>query len=321
MVNRSHLVHVTVALSWALLASCGEGGGNSPAPVAVAPNPAPAPTPTPAPTPAPTPTPLSGPAAITLVGEFSVLGYELSYTTTAINGNDRQDVLETFDGTRFRYLASGTHQLLLPLFEWTPLGAAFVDGAFSVQNVVEPGGAKSYQLTMLIPGVSQLPLSYTGFASWYLNRLVLTSSGRQLHLTGKFAYGVATPAGSLPLTGGVTYRGFGDFEGYGNPSPTDLMVDYATGQIAGQITPHFSDFGGGPSIPPGTLTFAGVLPHGSSAATADVQLPNGKVGKIDIQFTGPGGEELMFRFRGIIPCTPAGGECVEVASGAARRNG
>ncbi|HUQ12846.1 MAG TPA: hypothetical protein VM055_01040 [Novosphingobium sp.] len=305
----------------AMLAACGGGGGSSapPPPVAAAPAPAPSPTPTPAPTPTPTPTPtpLAGPAAIARVGEFAVLGYEMSYTVLP-NGNDRQDVTEYFDGTRFRYLAEGVHELLLPQFEWSRLGSASLDtGLFSVQEVAEPGGAKSFLLSMLVPGVKSLPLNHTGFATWYLTRTVPAPSGRLLYLFGGFAYGVATLPANMPNTGTVTYNGFGDVDGYGSTSPVLVIVDFATRRVEGRIVPTFTEFGGGQSVS-GTFGFVGTLPAGANAMTADVTLANGKTGKIEIAFTGPKAEELMFRFRGTIPCLSFNnGDCAVVFPGAA----
>lgn len=307
------------------LAGCGGGsssGGPAPTAVTPAPTPTPSPTPTPTPTPSPSPSPtaLSGPAAIAQVGEFTVLGYEASFST-ATNTNDRQDFTENFEGTRFRYLASGVHELLLPMFEWSRLGTAFSSGTFtfSTQEVLEPGGAKSFLLTMLIPGAGVLPLSHTGFATWYSNRQIVTAAGRELHISGSFAYGVATSPGNLPTSGMMTYQGFGDLEGYGTPSPFSATVDFSTGRIDGKITPIFTEFGGG-EVNAGTFDFSAALAAGSTAVTVDLPLANGKTGKLEIQFTGPAGEELMFRFRGAVPCLHInGGDCAVVMPGAARR--
>ena len=73
-----------------LLTGCGGGASSSAAaPVALAPAPtpvlapSPSPTPAPSPTPTPIPTPLSGPAALTQIQDFAVLGYSVTGTTSA----------------------------------------------------------------------------------------------------------------------------------------------------------------------------------------------------------------------------------------------
>lgn len=286
-----------------LTTACGGGDGSSTGatPIVASP-PAPTPTPTATPTPAPTPTPIAGAAAIQQVGEFAVLGYTKSYNTKA-DGSDAQDIVETFEGTRFRYLASGVHEVLFPLSEWSPLGTASRSGnsPFSSMSVNEPNGAKGFFLLMLIPKVAELPLSHTGFATWYANRGTQLSGGRIMQLTGSFAYGVATTPGELPSMGSKTFKGFGDLEGYGVTSPLQVTVDFATGKLTGTITPTFADWGGG-TTPSGPYSFSGVLTAGATSVALDIALPGGKTGRIELVFTGPTGEEMMIRFRGDIPC-------------------
>ncbi|RYG87483.1 MAG: hypothetical protein EON59_07275 [Alphaproteobacteria bacterium] len=240
--------------------------------------------------------------AIEQVGEFAVLGYAKSYTTRA-DGSDTQDFAEFFEGTRFRFLASGIHELLIPTSEWSPLGNATrnVASLFSTVSVAEPSGQKGFATLMLIPQIKALALSHTGFATWYANQGTALANGRTLQLSGGFSYGVVTAPGGLPGTGTKTFKGFGDLEGYGVSSPLEVTVDFATGRLTGKITPTFLEFGGS-ERPVGPYSFAGSVAAGALSAAVDVALPNGKTGRIDIVFTGPAAEEMMVRFRGTIPC-------------------
>jgi hypothetical protein len=263
--------------------------------------------------------------AIASVGEFAVLGYESSYTT-ATNGSDLQDFASTFEGTRFRYLASGVHELLLPMFEWSALGSGFtLSKNFTFHSVSEGGtSGKGFYLSLLRPDAPDLPLSYSGFGTWYLHTQVLTSTGRRRNIDGRFAYGVATPTGQLPAAGTATYQGFGDFDGYATPSPIVASIDFATGHVEGTITPTYNDGAGGIFAAP-ALSFFGTLPSGGGLVSVELSLPGGRSGTLELQFAGPAAQELIFRFRGTIadPVTAgfSNAEISAVGVGAARRSG
>lgn len=285
------------------LTGCGGGSSSSaPAPVAVAPAPvpvpAPSPSPTPAPSPTPTPAPLAGPAALTQIQDFAVLGYSVTGTTSA-NGSGQ--LVQQNDGIAFRYIASHSgHEFMIPGRDWGVVGpSTSVFGGFSYHRVTVGTGSAAfvYDLHLFFPGQSNpvLPLVFTSFGSWSGSSVNQSNPAKFDQSFGSFAYGVPTLAAALPGSGIASYRGV-LFDGYDTPGTIDLTIDFGKREASGTIEPFFNDGIGGigsggkfplsASFPAGVSGFELNFPIGST----------GRTGTVKLQFTGPAAEELMLRW-------------------------
>lgn len=298
-----------VAALAGLVVGCGGGSGSgTAAPVAVAAAtaqaPAPSPSPTPTPTPSPTPTPAAfvGPAALTQVRDFAVLGYSVT-GTTARDGSG--PLIQQPGGVAFRYVVSQSrHEIQIPGRDWGVLGAPFVAGrAFSTQRVTVGTGPAAfvYDLNLFVPGDRNpdLPLVYTSYGSWAASALRASDPERIDQNFGTFAYGVSTPNGAVPRTGTAQYRGL-VFDPYDTLGDLTITFDFATRQVTGSIKPFFNDGIGGISSP-GAFPFSGSIQADATAFQIGFPIGStGRTGLLEIQLTGPNAEELMLRWSATI---------------------
>ena len=306
---------------------CG-GGSSSSASIAVAPAPTPSPTPTPTPTPSPSPTPtsgpLAGPPALTQVQDFAVLGYSVTGST------DREGrggpLVQQPGGVAIRYIASdGRHELMIPGREWGTLGTAFTNGGdFSSQSVTVGTGATAfaYRLALFVPGDRNrtLPLVHTSYGSWEASAINPTDPNKIDQNYGTFAYGVPTQAGGVPRVGMATYRGV-VFDPYSQTGTVNITIDFATRQVTGSIEPFFNDGIGGVESG-GSYPFSGSLQADASAFQASFPIGStGRTGLLEVQLTGPTGEELMLRWSASIIVRHLRVEPIAfILPGVARRN-
>ena len=197
---------VVGALSLAL-AAC--NGGSSPDP-----SPSPTPTPTGTPTPAPTPVTVTFTTseaglqytteggvqrvanvtaiAATMGTAFSFTPDTNGYTYTLLNGSVNPSASEA---APFPVSSIKTCDLTRLCF-----GDAFVFNQVAA-------GSGTYYLSRFIPGSSAVQLlNYVSFGA-FEESVVDTPGGRLLVDLRTFAYGVPTPAASLPTTGTVTFAG------------------------------------------------------------------------------------------------------------------
>jgi hypothetical protein len=123
----------------------------------------------------------------------------------------------------------------------------------------------------------------------------------ELTPAGFFAFGLATPAGSVPTTGSATFdaivRGLTLDTGRPVGGDASLQFDFGAGTLAGNFNPYtFTAVGGQASLGPysfvntvfgiGSTTFAGQLQHSGISS----------FGAFNGLFTGPTAEELMARW-------------------------
>lgn len=285
------------------LAGCGgdsasSGSGAVAVASAPAPAPAPSPAPTPTPSPSPTPAPLAGPAALTQGQDFAVLGYSVT-GTTARDGSGPTS--QQPGGVAFRYVASqARHEIQIPGRDWGVLGVPIVAGAnFSTQRVTVGTGASAfvYDLRLFVPGDRNqaLPLTYTSYGSWAASAIRESDPTKIDQNFGSFAYGVPTPAAGVPRTGTAQYRGI-VFDSYDTAGVALLSIDFGTGRVSGSIEPLFNDGIGGIG-PGGTYPVSGSIQPGVAAFQVNFQIGStGRSGLLEVQFTGPNAEELMFRW-------------------------
>ena len=279
------------AAAAALLTACGGGGGGgdvrfSPPPPA---------------TPTPTPTPATGPVeifpSIDVTTVFATVGIEASRP-----GPDQSLATEGFavsyDAT------TGAYIMDLPS---TPAAPFYVNGnntpndtwwnGHLVDESVSPygEGALSF-VNVLKPDNPQLKLTYTTLAGFDL-------SGMSPEPFGWLAFGMATAAGSIPVTGSSSYGalvrgssvdGSGWIEGSAN-----LHFDFGSGQLSGHFDPIYYHTGGmGEAYPLGRYDFADTI-YSSGATSFSGQLANSNFntpGSFYGLFTGPNAEELMARW-------------------------
>jgi hypothetical protein len=149
---------------------------------------------------------------------------------------------------------------------------------------------------VLKPSNPQLQLTYTTLAGY---------NGSDAGVPfGWFAFGSATPEGTVPVTGGASYsaiiRGAGT-QRYAQVTGTAaLTFDFGLGKLSGHLDPILTDPTGlgFNDTPLGRYDFVNtVYSAGSTAFSA--QLSNASVtglGSLNGLFTGPSAEELMARW-------------------------
>ena len=270
------------------VAACGGGGGgvNSI-------------TPPPSPPPPPPPPPPGGFAAVkifpdvTASTDFSSIGFELT-------GNSASPLRD--DGFSVRYDAMSDRYIFdLP----TQGAAAFYENQANSPNDRYWSGGLSAQanptdvwplMTVLKPSNPEVRLTYTSFASYF------QAGPMEDRPHGIVAFGVATPQGSVPVTGSATYgalvNGFStDGNHYIGGSAT-LQFNFGQGTLQGHFDPATADWAGG-WISLGTYNFENtVFGVGSTQFSGDMRhTTNNRTGSFDGLFTGPAAQELMANWR------------------------
>jgi hypothetical protein len=141
------------------------------------------------------------------------------------------------------------------------------------------------------------------------------------------AFGVATPAGAVPVTGSASYNGViaGDSDVLEQDfligaqiaatvlGSVDLQFDFGMGSLTGSIHPQLNTFGG--LIDLGTLTFTDTVYSSGSTSfsgrfATNISGPNSFSGL----FTGPAAQELIGRWN--FPFTYSGDGATHNATGA-----
>jgi len=248
------------------LVACG-GGGSSEHPSLGAP-PAARPNPTPTPTPPP-PTSIQAPFGVTADTAFATVG----------------------DDVEFRWIDSAkAYEVRFPGKQWERLVAS--DSTASHHNHYPSSGSYG--------------LSVSKGLQYRHTNLVLQFENAWGHPIGRFAYGVPTASGDVPLTGTASYEATvvgraaqgSEQWAYTVRGTGELRFDFGAGTLAGHIDPlidNWSDdvrplgrysfvntvFGAG------STRFSGELAHGSLS----------QLGSFNGLFTGPRAAELMAEWR------------------------
>lgn len=224
---------------------------------------APIPAAPPAPAPAtPFPTPMA-PVPASVSTEFASVGSDI----------------------KIRYDAgSQKYEIMLPGQNWSVLTPeSRSDYAFA-----GPGGAKTLVHFLNEAG----KFNYTGFAGVH-------DSEKSL---GDFAYGIATPASGVPVTGTASYvadlMGQGDFYSIGGTAKLDF--DFAKGSLAGSMRVNGNDPAGWGPYEFGQYDFVRtVYSSGSPSFSGELTNANNNAlgGNFSGIFTGPAAQELMGRWK------------------------
>ena len=282
--SRNLLGRLLVASAALALAACAGGGGSdiAPTPIPIPPSPPPPP---------PTPSTLTVSSTIfpniSTNTNFATLGLE----ATGAAPNPTSSALVR-DGFSVRFdAASKTYIIGLPL---------------SIQ------GALGSDDSVSIAKPSDIQLAYTTFGS--------IASGYYTTTFGHFAFGLATPASGIPVTGTATYDAnvlgstldsyyranqLGGSNVVGNISgAATLQFDFGAGSLAGHFDPilAYNDEMTAPAstktINLGSYSFVNtVYGTGKTNFSGNLSISgSSNPGTFDGQFTGPAAQELMARW-------------------------
>ncbi len=175
------------------------------------------------------------------------------------------------------------------------------------------------ELVLLIPGKSTQNLSYVTFGVWNSS----AASNRNVNI-GTFVFGVQTPAGDMPTTGGATYTGItaGSLNISNNlfnvAGDMSMGVNFGTGAVTGTFSnmarenlqngdiSAWRDFTTTGNIASGTNTFAGTAASNDAALSGTFNgaffgpVSGGSPAEIGggWALSGPGGETAVGGFVG-----------------------
>ncbi len=274
-------IRLFAAVATLAVSACGGGGAGG---AQVAPTPAPPPTPPPPPPPPPPPAGAYLTPGVSQSTDFAVLGWEVEA------GDSTLPAVAT-NGFTVRYdAASQSYSVALPSYQGAPASTFQQNGVSSLyySGLINGSGINPATMAVRRPG----PYQFTNIAG------VDTLADSP---TSIFAFGLATSAGSVPVTGSASYSA--DAEGtslsnlYYFRGGATLNFDFGAGTLGGQMALDVYDLGGGArSI--GTYSFLNTV-YASGSTTFSGSLlnsSNGLGGAFLGQFTGPNAEELMARW-------------------------
>jgi hypothetical protein len=170
--------------------------------------------------------------------------------------------------------------------------AATIEAILPAAPYAQAGRLRAFDGTLLPPTLQ----AWTGLA--------YTRSGYVTGSDNAFAFGLATPAGGVPVTGMATYTA--DLTGgaftpegtavWGLYGSAKLNFDFAAGTLGGYMDPHLNGPMETPEVPrynfvntifsPGSTTFSGSFDAAGPTPSS-----------FEGQFTGPAAQELMATFR------------------------
>lgn len=298
-----------------ILSLCGCAGGGTEIGSSSSPTLMPTPTPAPTPTPTPTPSPPIAPAHLGLVSAapFAVLGVGDTYKTDPSGSRATQLTAPTPQDVHFSYdAATNNYQISVPGFQTgtftnTSYGGSAGQPATSSGSYVTAGASTTLQplfVYLPVPGTSHSPYTYTSFGTWDA-KTGTDSGGDILRADGIFAYGIATAANNVPLTGTANYtadvRGSigADWMGYLSGAAI-LTFDFGAGKLSGSMHAGIFDTFDGIIMDFGKYDFTQtVYSSGSTTFSGKFVVPG--LPNADSSFagvlTGPGAAELMARFQ------------------------
>ena len=288
------------------LTACGGGDISSASSV-----PPPPPTATPTPTPTPAPAPIA-PAHLGLVsvGPFAVLAVGDSYKTNAAGANRTQLTAPAPQDAHFSYnAATNTYQISLPDFQSGTLVQTGYDGsagqpAIGSGSHVSVGATTAVQplfVHLPVPGTQASPYSYTSFGSW-TGQMALSTAGELLKAEGRFAYGIPTGSGDVPLTGSAIYvaeviGSSADASELSISGSATFEFNFGAGTLNGHLNPVIYDYlaYGSAGLSLGRYDFVNtVYANGSTSFSGGLsQVGVAGNGSFSGQFTGPNAAELM----------------------------
>lgn len=290
-----------------VLAGCGGGGGGGERPALGAP-------PTATPTPTPTPTPTSAVAPVTIfrdptpgeyasVGVWTNVGEWVDQYPTTPNEDARITSISSANSSqpRIRYTSGGVYEVQLP-------GDGF-DRLIHHRNVGNPGTdntlfevASQPARTLRISGSRNNGYRYSEMMSWWRPDLDFAFTAD----FGAVAFGVPTPAGSVPVTGSASYQGHvtGITDAKAPLGGTNhyfllpvegtiaLNFDFGTGTLGGEMRLGLNE--GMSYSDLGTFAFnQTIFARGSTTYSGAFATPLSGFNFFNGRFTGPNAEETI----------------------------
>ena len=261
-----------------LVAACGGGGGAGA--VASAPTPVPLPNPT---------VPLIFPA-VTASTDFATLGYESPAGPTAPSSLIGTGFTVRYDASSNAYVMDVPGSVA-GVFQVSTTGERYWNGQLRDPS----GGLQPVYLNVFRPGPQNWDfsgLSYTSFAEYSAPSA-----------SGDMAFGLATPASGIPVTGSATYNAFaagyieGSAEDFAIRGSVLLSFNFGAGTLAGSFDPYVYDLLSG-DTPLGHYEFVSTV-FGVGSQTFSGELARSGLterGSFNGQFTGPNAQELMARW-------------------------
>jgi hypothetical protein len=227
---------------------------------------------------------------VTASTQFATLGYE-----AAGHPIDKGSLVGS--GFSVSYDApSGLYFMQIPAlqqqgsFEAKTTGDRYWNGTLHENSI---GGELPIVLNVFRPGSQNWDfpdLKYTSFAEYG------TTSGK----FGEMAFGQATPASAIPVTGSATYDAFAAGQtdlGFAIRGDVRMQFNFGAGTLSGSFDPYIYDLLAG-NTPLGHYDFVNTV-FGAGSPTFSGNLARSGVteqGTFNGMFTGPGAEELMARW-------------------------
>lgn len=276
----------SAALSLALVA-CGGGGGGAQS--------------TPPPPPSPTPSPTPSSSAITIFPNPAAQSFASAGVSAAHTGSGSTAGFGTLsnadaDQVHIRYTNAGFYEIQMPGAAWEKLTIA--------KGVIptDPGGGNDFQPQSAPQNGAYLVTSIARTLGYSYSELAAWSDGASRF--GTVAFGPATAAGQVPVTGSATYSGIaGGSSDVVNSNSFDgsylvpvsgsvaLNFDFANGALGGAMTLALADYS---SATIGTFAFKDtVFSVGSTAYSGKFATSVSGQNYFLGQFTGPNAEETI----------------------------
>jgi len=246
-------------------------------------------TPPPPPPPPPPPTYPHVFPGVTTTTNFAVVGAQGATIPTTIAALDTTNFAVRYDAGVDAYIVD------LP---YLPEGKFLSNGS---NNDFWFGGIEGNccaVITMLkpFPTTTRIQLTYTTYATFY------DYDFHDFAPFGVFAFGTATPAGSVPTTGSATYdamvAGLTIDRGFDVNGSATLHFDFGAGTLAGSMTPTMFSQTASATVSLGTYTFVNtVFGVGHTTFSGDLShVGFSTLGSFNGLFTGPAAQELMARW-------------------------
>jgi hypothetical protein len=231
-------------------------------------------------------------------GEFASVGVSASATSTGSGSAKTFGALSSSDAEQvhIRYSSAGFYEIEMPGKNWERLviahNATPQDPA--TFNYFQPQSAPVNGAYLITSVAKTKGYNYSEMATWW--------DGADRF--GEVAFGEATPAGQVPLTGAATYQGlvsgtsdvigFDSFDGHFNvpvSGSVDLSFDFAKGTLAGSMTVALMD---STSTDLGTFAFTNtVFAPGSTTYSGKFDSSDPGQNFFLGQFTGPNAQETI----------------------------
>ncbi len=170
--------------------------------------------------------------------------------------------------------------------------------AGTAAHIVPTQAASFAEVGNLVAGDGSTLGTVQAWTGYQYTRVGHVTSAQPGGAGGAFAFGVATPIGSVPITGTADYEATidghaGDWGLYGT---AQFQFDFAAGRLSGTMDPHTNGPMESPALPRYTFTQT-VFSAGSPTFSGSFDIAGPTPSSFQGQFTGPNAQELMATFK------------------------